>query len=307
MKSFLIFCLLVVSFKGFAANEAKKEKPLNYILSDRDAREILANEDAKAIRKAKSLTPEQFAELMRKKGGNGKGETFLSLDLSDKEMIALAAATSLGLIVFHNDEQIMDFVQKERNEVPQGVEDFGNFIGSRTGNASIMAGSYFLGVVLQNNKLKRVGLVSVAAGIATAIVTEAFKVSYGRYRPIAGKGAYEFFGEGKSFFSGHTSSVFSMATVISEIYGDEHPIVPWLAYGVATITAYSRMRAQAHWGSDVLAGAIAGVLVTKIIYHYMDKKFTDKKGTTYLSFYPTVDLEKKGFNMKMTYIPKSWR
>lgn len=306
MKTITSFFLFTLMFQSLSfAGEATKK--LNLQLSDKAARDIIARADAEAIRKASSLSGEQFAALLKRKGGTGKGETFLSLDLSDKEMIALAAATSLGLIVFNNDEEIMDYVQRERNDVPQGVEDFGNFVGSRAGNASIMAGSYFLGVVLQNNKLKKVGLVSIAAGIATAIVTEGFKVSYGRMRPIAGKGAYEFFSDGKSFFSGHTSSVFSIATVISEVYGDEYPIVPWLAYGVATVTAYSRMRSNAHWGSDVLAGAIAGVLVTKIIYHYTEKNFTDKKGNNYLTFSPSFDVKTKGINVKVNYIPESWR
>lgn len=294
-----------------ASKKAPKEAPLNLNLSRDQLRAIMAETDAvnaaEAIKKSRYLEPKEFAEIVRSNGGKNAGEVFISLDMKDPTVIALAAATSLGLIVFKNDEEIMDYVQEHKSQIPQGVEDFGYFIGSRQGNASIMAGSYFLGVVLKNNELKKVGIISVASGVATALVTEAFKRTYGRSRPREGVGAYEFYGEGKSFFSGHTSSIFSLATVFSEVYGDEYPVVPYLAYGLATVTAYSRMSANAHWASDVLAGAIAGVLITKIVYHFMDKKFTDSKGNRYLSFYPSYDKERKSINVTVNYVPKSWR
>lgn len=312
MKLLILLALFCSSLAGHAQSLTYDEDLYaaprsKYMPSKEDMKRIIAETEAEEIQKVQHITAPQFSETVRKHGGLGHGGSYINIPVTNKDMIALAAATSLGLIIFKNDQEIMDYVQEHRDDVPQSVEDFGNFIGSRGGNAAIMAGSYFLGVVLKDNKLKKVGIISVAAGVATALVTEAFKKTYGRARPREGQGPYSFYGEGKSFFSGHTSSIFSIATVFAEVYGKENPVVPWIAYGVATVTAYARMSSHAHWGSDVLTGAIAGYLVTKVVYHYLNKKFVDKKGNEYLSFYPSYDPKTKGVNVMVNWIPKAWR
>lgn len=307
MKSLLLLAIICFNLMAHAGEDYLEYGRSKYMPSREQLREIIRETDAEQIQKVQHMSAGEFSEKIRKHGGDGRGGIYLDLNLSNKELIALAAATSLGLIVFKNDQEIMNYVQETKNEVPSGIEDFGNFVGSRGGNAAIMAGSYFLGVVLKDNQLKKVGIISVAAGVATALVTEAFKDTYGRSRPREGKGPYEFYGEGKSFFSGHTSSIFSIATVFAEVYGKENPAIPYIAYGVATVTAYARMSSNAHWGSDVLTGAIAGILVTKIVYHYMNKKFVDNKGNQYLSFYPSYDYRTKQVNVTVNFIPKAWR
>ena len=300
-----LFCLSFASWSSVDESEPQlsEEKPLNLTLSRGQIRAIIDESDRIDLQKVQHISSREFAEITR----GQKGEVFITLDHTNPEIIALAAATSLGLVVFKYDEEIMDFVQEHRDIVPQQVEDFGYFVGGRAGTAAIVAGSYFLGVVLKNGKLKKAGLVSIAAGLAVGLVTEAFKVTYGRSRPIKGEGPYAFYGEGKSFFSGHTSSAFTLATVFSEIYGKENPAVPYIAYGIATVVAYSRMRAKGHWASDVLAGAIAGTLITKVVYHFVNKKFEDKDGNQYFSIYPSYDPRTKGINVTVNYVPKSWR
>ncbi len=71
---------------------------------------------------------------------------------------------------------------------------------------------------------------------------------------------------GKSFISGHAAGAFSLATLLTEIYGDDYKFVPYVAYGVAAITAWSRMHDLGHWGSDVILGAVAGHIITRIVY-----------------------------------------
>lgn len=67
-----------------------------------------------------------------------------------------------------------------------------------------------------------------------------------------------------SFPSGHASSAFAIATVIALEYGDR-AFVPPLAYGIATLAAFSRVNDNAHWASDVFFGAIVGYLTAKAI------------------------------------------
>ena len=58
--------------------------------------------------------------------------------------------------------------------------------------------------------------------------------------------------------SGHTSSSFTVASVLDEFYG---PKVGIPAYGVAGLVAYRMMDEGDHWASDVVFGAVLGWVV----------------------------------------------
>lgn len=63
-----------------------------------------------------------------------------------------------------------------------------------------------------------------------------------------------------SFPSGHSAMAFAVASVLSRRY-HRHRWVPWVVYGAATIIALSRIPDQAHFASDVFAGAALGYAI----------------------------------------------
>jgi hypothetical protein len=67
-----------------------------------------------------------------------------------------------------------------------------------------------------------------------------------------------------SFPSGHAIGAFAMATVIAERYR-QHRWVPWVAYGIASVVGFSRITLQAHFPSDIFAGAALGYAIS----HYV--------------------------------------
>lgn len=77
-----------------------------------------------------------------------------------------------------------------------------------------------------------------------------------------------------SFPSGHTSSAFNSATLISLYYPKWYIIAPSFIY--AGSVAYSRMYLGVHYPSDVLAGAILGAGTAWLTY-YIDKKLSEPK------------------------------
>lgn len=245
-----------------------------------------------------TISKKEFEEIALRFGETNKDERrFFSFNQADQQLLALAAATSLGLIVFKGDDELMDVVQGNKNDFTRHVADFGNVMGTVSGIGPIALGSFFLGVVFENGKLKDVGIVAVTAALATQFVTEGFKDTFERARPNYGVGPYAFQVDGqKSFFSGHSSGAFSIATVLAETYGEEHKWVPWLAYGVAAVTAYARMHDMKHWGSDVIMGAIAGHLITKITYRlYRGDRVPERERWIYLS--PMVGRDYVGFQI----------
>jgi membrane-associated phospholipid phosphatase len=223
---------------------------------------------------------------------------FIPLDLSNNELLTLAVATSLGIVAFKNDQEIMNVIQNNKTEVTSSVAKIGNFLGSTPGSMSIAAGSYFLGVCFKDNKLKSAGLFMVGASLATSIVVGAAKVAFGRARPNTGTGPYNFHSGGLSFYSGHTTEIFTIATVISEMYKKDHPVIPYVAYGIAAITGYARMHDKAHWASDVMVGAIAGHFITKLALNYV---LGDKENSRGIQIYPGIDPKTGTYSLLMAW------
>jgi membrane-associated phospholipid phosphatase len=76
-----------------------------------------------------------------------------------------------------------------------------------------------------------------------------------KHRSIGGSG---------SFPSGHATAAFAVAGVFAGRYRS-HRWVPWVAYGLAGVIAFSRVSNQAHFPSDVLAGAALGFSVSHFV------------------------------------------
>lgn len=237
------------------------------------------------------LTPQDFIGLTK---DSAEKKYFIPLKITDSDTQLLLSGLSLGTIVFAADREIMDFVQKNKTTKTQQVANIANLFG-REAIFPIVAGAYFVGAVMDNGKFKQVGLFAVSTGLATQLVTEIFKKSFLRTRPNKADSPYEFGDSGFSFFSGHTSAAFSLATVIAEVYKDQ-PLVPYLSYGVAALTAYARMHDNKHWASDVLAGAIAGHLVTKI----MMRTWENRTSTGRLTVTPMMG---SSYGLRITYSP----
>jgi hypothetical protein len=100
-------------------------------------------------------------------------------------------------------------------------------------------------------------VVTEAAMLATA-ATEVSKNFVARRRPEESRGGTS------SFWSGHTAFAFSV--VVAQATQDsmrDDPRAPWvwaIGLGAATAVGYFRVAGDAHWLTDVLAGAAAGSL-----------------------------------------------
>lgn len=130
---------------------------------------------------------------------------------------------------------------------------------------------YLAGRVSGQYDLSATGLAITEAVITAVVTTTALKVAVGRARPYVSEGhpgvfhPFSLSSEGASgaFPSGHASSAFAVATVLSEqaalAGGRRAAVVPPVAYGVATLVAVSRVYHDAHWASDVISAAAIGI------------------------------------------------
>jgi membrane-associated phospholipid phosphatase len=111
-------------------------------------------------------------------------------------------------------------------------------------------------------------LVVAEAAALTADLTQAVKYAAGRARPRAlhrGEGEAPGPDDHLSFFSGHTSLAFSVvaaAGTVSTLRG--YPSAPWVlgaGTAVAAGVGWLRMAGDAHWLTDVVAGAAVGTVM----------------------------------------------
>ncbi len=73
-------------------------------------------------------------------------------------------------------------------------------------------------------------------------------------------------GTPRSFPSGHTSVAFAMAQIMHHEFGDRSVWYSIGAYSCATTVGIMRVAKNAHWISDVVAGAGFGMLSTELVY-----------------------------------------
>ena len=149
------------------------------------------------------------------------------------------------------------------------------FNGSVTGTfeAAVPVSLYLYGLVRHSSYSEQTALLAAEAYADSAIPGVVMKVISRRYRPSAippngdfsdtfFKSSTSVFGKGSSFPSGHAAGAFSIATVVARRYGD-HRWVPWAAYTIATVLAFSRVPTRAHFPSDVFLGAALGYTITR--------------------------------------------
>lgn len=137
---------------------------------------------------------------------------------------------------------------------------------------SLPAGLMASGYIRHDQRTVSSALLCAEAYADSAIVDLAMKAVTRRERPtdVPLKGNYRdtFFNgskspfHGSSFPSGHTTGVFSVATVVANRY-QRHRWVPLAAYGMATVISLSRITNAAHWPSDVFLGAALGYSISR--------------------------------------------
>ena len=141
--------------------------------------------------------------------------------------------------------------------------------------ALVPASFYALGLVRKDSYATHTGLLAGESAVDAEILAWVLKNATGRIRPsaIPQGGSYSdtwfktyhpLLRADGSFPSGHAIAAFSIATVFAHRYSN-HRWVPWVAYGGAALVGFSRVTLQAHFPSDVFAGAAFGYVISRFV------------------------------------------
>jgi hypothetical protein len=177
-----------------------------------------------------------------------------------------SAAIKTGAIVgsmWLLDEPVRDYIQDHRSSAGDRVAKTFEPFGERYA-AGVLAGFALIGHAAGKAPAREAAFDGIASTvIAAGVIVPALKELSGRSRPRTGSGASDLnpLSGAESFPSGHTAAAFAVAGSIASHYDQRW--VKGLAYGVAGLVGYSRMVHDAHWLSDVAAGAFIGIGVSR--------------------------------------------
>jgi hypothetical protein len=175
-----------------------------------------------------------------------------------------AAVLGTALVVDHPWRNEMRR-QKPNNSFMLQVERFGSQY-----SVAVVGGFLVVGALSGNENTLQTGEDTLTASlIASGIITPTLKLAFGRARPRANQGVNYFKPFSKanaSFPSGHTTEAFALASVISGHY--EEAWVGYTSYTIAGLVGVARTYHDAHFASDVLAGAMIGTLVGTSVVNY---------------------------------------
>jgi hypothetical protein len=186
------------------------------------------------------------------------------LDWSGKEWAiaggAVAATVATGLFL---DKSFQDESQESQNPDETRWSGYWGQLGTLYSLGVLgAAGAY--GWIADDERGVNAMIDGLEASIiASCVIAPILKYTFGRARPnqtAQDNDTFDPFSGNSSFPSGHTTQAFTVASVLAFTYDDE-PLVGGIGFTVAAGVGFSRIYADMHYMSDVVAGAIIGTWV----------------------------------------------
>jgi membrane-associated phospholipid phosphatase len=237
-------------------------------------REPKTQETDKAKPVAHGTASDQDAVTAPHHGLSGLGKDFLEdqkqiwtspaqLRFSDADWLVPVSGFAAGLFVTDRD------VSTHLSNDPSTISHYKTL--STAGVAALVGGAgglWLLSYPAHNEHWRETGFLAGEAAINSLVAVEALKYTLGRERPYQGDGSGPFFSGGASFPSEHAAAAWSVAGVIAHEYPGLLPKI--VAYGLASLVSYSRIRSREHFNSDVFIGGMMGQMIAQDVYsrHY---------------------------------------
>ena len=222
--------------------------------------------------------------------------------MNGRQLVMTGAGIGITALLIHFDPKIDDWarVQKQNHKWINATSPVITRFGGDWGVYSVIAAG-IISAAGRNEKGVETSLLATQAMITSGVWVNIVKILTGRERPKANYGfskvpggmwygplakydqdavkkpvsAYD------AFPSGHTATVFSIATVIALQYKDIKA-VPIICYSVASLVGISRLTEHQHWASDDFVGGIAGYLCGRqVVNHY--NKMKERSGSSFTS------------------------
>jgi membrane-associated phospholipid phosphatase len=211
----------------------------------------------------------------------------------------VAALTAICLV---NDQQISDdlFAWKQRHVIVKDLSPIVTLGGEALFAYGLFGGLGAYGYVADDPGMIEVAKIGVVAVTGTGIAAQVLKRLFGRERPTqASRPRGDWHGPAlftpfDSFPSGHSTTAFTVATVLTDMHEDT-PWIGYAAYPLAGAVALSRITERKHWASDVIVGALLGTYGTKIIMYTI-------RSSSIISVFPRFSSHSVGLSAQVRFL-----
>ena len=186
-------------------------------------------------------------------------------------------------VAHHYDTQARTHFDRGSSS-PLGPANSGSLTDALPG-AALFLGTWGYATLLGSHAGEGEAWNMLESGGLSFVSAYALKYIVRRPRPDATTDPNHFFGGGDSFPSEHVTAAFAVGTVLAE---SGNPEFRWIrrtiGYGVGFGTAYLRMRHNAHWLSDTVAGAALGMATAHFVMNRSGQR--DEEENSQLSIEP---------------------
>lgn len=165
-------------------------------------------------------------------------------------LIAIAAAHS------YDSRVRSHFVRTEGPNVGAKSDDLEDALPT----VAVLGGTWLFAGLLDDSAGRHEAWTMLEAAGLSGVTAYALKFAAGREDPYQTSEPNEWGKGGSSFPSLHSTAAFAVGTVLAESGNDEYRwIRRLLGYGLGVATSYERLRHNAHWLSDTVAGGALGM------------------------------------------------
>jgi membrane-associated phospholipid phosphatase len=189
----------------------------------------------------------------------------MRLRVRGRDAVALAgAAVAVALIWLLADARVTAWAEGVNSESVEDAIRFVNRLGGGMNPALVVLFFLLAGVAYRHRRWVVIAVAMVYAGAGAGLVVQLVKFLVGRTRPELWLGPFHHArAAASSFPSGHTVGAFALAGVL--LWFARAPLLRLAAVAAAIAVGLARVLAFRHWTSDVVASALAGLLIAAIV------------------------------------------
>src|SRR5438445_1685757 len=196
-----------------------------------------------------------------------------------------------------SDTHIANAFENSRGQVRWGGRI--SNIGASYTLIPIVAGSYVYGAWRDNPKGREIGVLGTESLLDSLIVAAVLKEVFRRNRPDE-RNPGDFWGGGTSFPSGHAIQIWAIASLLDHEYKHKR-IVGITAYSLAGIMSASRIAAQKHFASDVVAGGAMGWFIGRYVYDTHMSHLAHKHASLLPVIVPQIGLSQRSYGVACVF------
>jgi membrane-associated phospholipid phosphatase len=177
----------------------------------------------------------------------------------------LAGATGGIALLSTLDDNVQAWSQAGRNPGRDEVARVVRRMGQPEVYLPVALGTIAAGLIAGDDDVTRAGG-RIAGSLAVAgLGHSALKLVVGRLRPTFTTDQYQFkpFSSQASWPSGHTAQAFALASSVGDEIDSDAVSVG--LYALASLTGWSRINDNRHWLTDVVTGALIGIVSAKYV------------------------------------------